>query len=431
MPALVSPARRVRGPFHATDVRGVPGEAPHDRLARRGRHRRAASVALSGHGCAGHARGSAASSTRSAWASPARRVCGPFYATDVLSAHGGAPQVRLDRRGASPARCVGGPFLPRMCGACAEGRCNFESIGVGVTGAPRQGCAGRARGSAASSTRSAWASPARRATDVRGVRGRAPQVRLDRRGRHRRAASVALSCHGCAGRARGNAASSNRSAWASPARRVGGPFRPRTCGACAGERRKFDSIGVGVTGAPRLWPVLRHGCAGRVRGSAASSTRSAWVSPARRVRDPFRPRMCGACPGKRRNFDSIGVGVTGALRPEHFQATDVRGVRGEALQVRLDRRGRTRRCLRNGRGSAASSTQSAWASPARCVRGIFRSLMCGACLGECCTFDSISVGVTGAWRVRSPFRPRMRGACAGKRRKPDSIGVGVTGAPYL
>ena len=32
--------------------------------------------------------------------------------------------------------------------------------------------------------------------------------------------------------------------------------RPRMCGACAGERRKFDSIGVGVTGTPR--PVVKH-----------------------------------------------------------------------------------------------------------------------------------------------------------------------------
>jgi hypothetical protein len=73
----------------------------------------------------------------------------------------------------------------------------------------------------------------------------------------------------------------------SPARRVRGPFRPRMCGECAEERRKFDSIGVSVTGAPRLWPVLRHGCAGRARGSAASSTRSAWASPAHCVCGPF------------------------------------------------------------------------------------------------------------------------------------------------
>jgi hypothetical protein len=56
------------------------------------------------------------------------------------------------------------------------------------------------------------------------------------------------------------------------------------CGACAGERCKFDSIGVGVTGTLRRWPVLRHGCAGRRRG----------------VR------------GERRTIDSLGVGVTGA-----------------------------------------------------------------------------------------------------------------------
>ena len=67
-------------------------------------------------------------------------------------------------------------------------------IGVGVTGTPRR-----------------WPF---QATDVRGVRGGAPQVQLDRRGRHRRAASVARLTH-------------------------------RMCGACAGERRKFDSIGAG------------------------------------------------------------------------------------------------------------------------------------------------------------------------------------------
>ena len=76
-------------------------------------------------------------------------------------------------------------------------------IGVGVTGTPRR-----------------WPC---QATDVRGVRGGAPQVQLDRRGRHRRAASVAR-------------------------------FTPRMCGACAGERSKFDSIGVGVTGTLRRWP---------------------------------------------------------------------------------------------------------------------------------------------------------------------------------
>ena len=55
------------------------------------------------------------------------------------------------------------------------------------------------------------------------------------------------------------------------------------CGACAGERRKFDSIGVGITGALRLWPV-----------------------------SPRRPRMCGACVGERHKFDSIGVGLLDA-----------------------------------------------------------------------------------------------------------------------
>ena len=63
-------------------------------------------------------------------------------------------------------------------------------IGVGVAGTPRR-----------------WPF---QATDVRGVRGGAPQVQLDRRGRHRRAASVAR-------------------------------FTPRMCGACAGERRKLNN----------------------------------------------------------------------------------------------------------------------------------------------------------------------------------------------
>ncbi len=48
---------------------------------------------------------------------------------------------------------------------------------------------------------------------------------------------------------------------------------------------------------------------------------------------------CGACAGERRKFDSIGVGVTDAPRPWPFQATDVRGVRGGAPQFQLDRRG--------------------------------------------------------------------------------------------
>ena len=81
-----------------------------------------------------------------------------------------------------------------------------------------------------------------------------------------------------------------------------------------GERRKFDSIRVDVTGTPRRWPVLRYGCAGRARGSAAISTRSGWASPTRRIGGTFKQRMCGACAGERSNFDSIGVGVTGASR---------------------------------------------------------------------------------------------------------------------
>ena len=163
------------------------------------------------------------------------------------------------------------------------------------------------------------------------------------------------------------------------------------CGACAGKRRKFNSIGVGVTGAPRRWPVSRHGCAGRVRGSAAISTRSARASPARLVRGPFRPRMCGASAGERRNFDSIGVGVTGTPRLWSFNETDVQGMSGGAPQFRLDRGGHHRHaasvarfrrgCAERARGSAASSTQSGWTLPASRVGGPFRPRMCGACAG--------------------------------------------------
>ncbi len=44
-------------------------------------------------------------------------------------------------------------------------------------------------------------------------------------------------------------------------------------------------------------------------------------------------RRAGA--GECCKFDFIGVGVTGAPRLWPFYATDVRGVRGGALQVRL------------------------------------------------------------------------------------------------
>ena len=43
--------------------------------------------------------------------------------------------------------------------------------------------------------------------------------------------------------------------------------------------------------------------------------------------------MCGACAGEHRNFDSIGAGVTGAPRPGPFQATDARGVPGERRTI--------------------------------------------------------------------------------------------------
>ena len=102
-------------------------------------------------------------------------------------------------------------------------------------------------------------------------------------------------------------------------RRVGGTPgpRPRMCGACAGERRKFDSIGVGVTGTPRPWPVVRHGCAGRARGSTASSTRSTRASPARRVRGPFQATDARGVPGERRTIDSIEATT-------NTSATDIR-----------------------------------------------------------------------------------------------------------
>ena len=50
--------------------------------------------------------------------------------------------------------------------------------------------------------------------------------------------------------------------------------------------------------------------------------------------------MCGACAGERRNFDSIGAGVTGAPRPGPFKATDVQGVPGERRTI--DSLGKTR-----------------------------------------------------------------------------------------
>ncbi len=46
--------------------------------------------------------------------------------------------------------------------------------------------------------------------------------------------------------------------------------------------------------------------------------------------------MCGACAGDRHKFDSIGMDVTGAPRPWPFHATDVRGVRGGALHTTTD-----------------------------------------------------------------------------------------------
>jgi hypothetical protein len=39
---------------------------------------------------------------------------------------------------------------------------------------------------------------------------------------------------------------------------VCGPLMPRMRVACAGERCKFDLIGVGVSGTPRLWPSKRR-----------------------------------------------------------------------------------------------------------------------------------------------------------------------------
>ena len=49
--------------------------------------------------------------------------------------------------------------------------------------------------------------------------------------------------------------------------------------------------------------------------------------------------------GKRCKFDSIGVGGTGAPRLWLFQGTDARGVRGGTLRIRLDRHGLHRRAV--------------------------------------------------------------------------------------
>ncbi len=70
-----------------------------------------------------------------------------------------------------------------------------------------------------------------------------------------------IDCTGFATRVveRGGATILTLSAWASPARRVGGIrslLKPRMRGTRAGVRCKFDSICVGVTGAPRPWPPL-------------------------------------------------------------------------------------------------------------------------------------------------------------------------------
>jgi hypothetical protein len=146
-----------------------------------------------------------------------------------------APQVRLDRRGRHRRAASVARFTPRMCGVCAGERRNFDSIGLGITGAPRPGPF--------------------QATDGRGVRGGAQQIRLDRRGRHRHAGP--RICRGVCGGApqvRLDRRGRHRRA-ASVAR-----FTPRMCGACAGEHRKFDSISVGVTGAPRDVATIGRAC---------------------------------------------------------------------------------------------------------------------------------------------------------------------------
>ena len=43
--------------------------------------------------------------------------------------------------------------------------------------------------------------------------------------------------------------------------------------------------------------------------------------------------MCGAGAGERSKFDSIGAGATGTPRPGPFQATDARGVPGERRTI--------------------------------------------------------------------------------------------------
>jgi hypothetical protein len=169
---------------------------------------------------------------------------------------------------ASPARRVRGPFKPRMCRARAGERCKFDSIGLGVTGAPHL--------------------RPFHATAVRGVRGGVPQVRLDRRGRHRRTAFVAPLRHGLSLHFWNLEQSSTEKAGipptyheplqevvTSPLPAPLGAEQNRTCGACAGEYRKFDLIGVGVTGVLRLLPFYATDVRGVRGGSAASSTRSA------------------------------------------------------------------------------------------------------------------------------------------------------------
>jgi hypothetical protein len=177
------------------------------------------------------------------------------------------------------------------------------------------------------------------ATDVRGVRGISLPDRLDRRGS------------------------------GAPRR---GPLKTRMCEARAWERYKFDQIGVGVAGRPRLWPSLTTD----VRGVPRS-----WPSQATDVRG-VRGEYC--------KFDLIVVGVFGTPRSWPSQTTGVQGVRAERCKLnpivvgvagtprswpsqatdaqvrpnRVDLAGRPRSWLPQAadvwgvRGSAASSTRS-------------------------------------------------------------------------
>ncbi len=80
---------------------------------------------------------------------------------------------------------------------------------------------------------------------------------------------------------------------------------------CARERRDFDSIGVGVTGAPHPWPFQ----ATDVRSVPGGAPHDRLARRVRHRRAASVTRFMLRRPRERRDFDSIGVGVTGAPRP--------------------------------------------------------------------------------------------------------------------